>query len=252
VTASILKIEHGHGIVELCIDHLAKKNALNESLISELGRHFESAQKQQWRCLILRGQGGQFCSGYDLSTLPVGKEFAVLPDENLNAMVERLAGLSIATIACVEGSAIGAGCDLAQSCDLVIAQSAAFFQMPPARIGVVYPLSGLSRLAARIGLSRAKRMLITAKKLNADEAHQWGLVDEISETPYESVLRSAKYLATLSPISIAGTKKGIGLLAEHSLVHEYEVWRRKSYASADINEGRKAALEKRAPLFTGK
>jgi len=137
------------------------------------------------RALLLRSAvPGVFCAGADLADL------ARLVDDvdartafrvALEDAVGELAGLSIPTVAAVEGGCFGAGVALALGCDLIVASPAARFGLPPARLGIGYPVGDVARLAQRVGRAQAARLLFTATSIDSAEALRIGLVDMIGD-----------------------------------------------------------------------
>jgi enoyl-CoA hydratase len=253
LSALIHRQDLGEGVVALTIKNEAKRNALSEATIQAFALALDDVAGV--RCFLIRGEGKHFCAGSDLSQLTLSQSTQRAPDAQLLAAMRKIESAVVPVVACVTGAAIGAGCDLAAACDVIVADETAFFQMPPARIGVVYGLEGMTRLAARIGIARAKRLFLTAEIVSSRAALAMGLVDDIASeksTAEATAQKMAQTLAALAPQSLAGTKIGFGLLkVAASELAAFEAIRMKAYASQDIEEGRAALIEKRVARFTG-
>ncbi len=242
------------GVRVLTLSHPARRNALNDALLARLDAALEPAAHV--RALLVRGEGGAFCSGYDLTHLGPPGEDGRLPDDLLVECLLKLERHPAPSVALVDGAAVGAGFDLAASCDFRIGTPGAFFLMPPARLGIVYSPEGLARAARLVGVSRAKQLFLAARRLDAPEALAWGLLDECVENAEARAQALCATLAGHAPLAVSGMKESFGLLARAPLGPEEQRrlrgLRAEAFASEDAKEGRAAFLEKRPPRFTGR
>jgi methylglutaconyl-CoA hydratase len=235
-----------------------KRNALNPQLIAELGQAFAVAESEAGcRVVLLKAEGKAFSAGLDLESLQeISKQSY---EENL-ADARRLADLFrlITTlpkpvIAVVEGPAIAGGCGLATVCDLTLATPEAKFGYTEVKIGFVAAIVGVF-LARMLGEKHARELLLSGRMIDAAEAFQMGLVNEV--VPAERILDRTKQLAGAwagnSPQSIAATKKFLGTIAgrelDGALAEACEV-NAAARQSEDCKEGVKAFLEKRTPRW---
>lgn len=247
-----------NGVRVLTLDNPARRNAVDPEILEALAAALDPAATSHVRALLVRGHGGAFCSGYDLGALPPPTDEGVLPDDRLGQVLSLLEHHPAPSVALVDGPAFGAGCELACTCDFRVASPAALFSMPPARLGIVYAPDGLRKLAAIVGLPRAKRMFLTAMRVDAQRAHAWGLADELS--PQDAVEAAAfalcDDLAAGAPLAVSGMKLSFAYLsrAQLSEAQEQELrrLRHRAFSSEDANEGRAAFLEKRRPVFKGR
>lgn len=253
--SALLVEDRDDGVRVLTLSNPARRNALDDGQVARLDEALTSAPGTV-RALLLRGEGGTFCSGYDLNLLSAPME-GRLPDDALMACLARLESLPLPTVALVQGWAFGAGFDLAASCDFRVGSEDAVFCMPPARLGIVYSPDGLARAARLVGVARAKNLFLTARRLDAREALAWGLLDECLPAAQAEAraLELCRTLATQAPLAVAGMKETLGLLTRPALsteerAHLREV-RARAFASEDAKEGRAAFLEKRTPRFRG-
>lgn len=246
----------------LQVSHLERRNALTPPMITALIEAVEALESDRSiRCLVLTGAGHQaFSAGFDITYLdsPDSPQPGVERDM-VEALAERIANAAKPTIAMINGDAVGAGCDLALSCDIRIAAETARFGMPPVRLGILYDWRGIARLFETGGLAAAQELLLTGHLITASRALQLGLVQEIVEAAHlrSRVTAVAEEVAAGAPLAVAGAKAILRQLtaARMSLPeHALEAIRRiqaQVWASADAREGAAAFRERRRPRFTG-
>ena len=244
------------------IDHPQKRNALDYASLRAIEAACAAVPADGIRCLVFRGAGDKaFCSGFDIEAIPTGPQDGDRPDLAVERTMEAVEAVPCPTIAFLNGSAFGAGNELAVSCDLRVASQGIFLGMPPARLGVVYPAGGLRRFLSLLGPARAKEMFFTGKPVEAERALQIGLVDRLLP-PGEAernALELAEEIARNAPLAVQGMKRILRLLeAAHERGftpgerEEIDRTRRVAFESQDTAEGLLAFLEKRAPRFQGK
>ena len=244
------------GLRVLTLSHPGRRNALDAGALAALDAALAPAPHV--RAVLLRGEGGTFCAGYDLNTLGLPEGEDVLPDDPVMAVMARVEAHPAPTVALVQGWAFGAGFDLAASCDFRVGEAGAVLCMPPARLGIVYAPEGLSRAARLVGPQRAKRLFLTGMRLPAEDAHAWGLLDALAPAGQgeAAALALCAELLGNAPLALAGMKEAFRRLHRHELdaadVADLRALRRQAFASADAAEGRAAFLAKRAPRFGGR
>jgi enoyl-CoA hydratase/carnithine racemase len=242
------------GVRVLTLSNLARRNALNDAMLARLNAALEPAPHV--RALLVRGAGGTFCAGYDLTHLGPPGEDGRLPDDILVDCLLKLERHPAPSVALVRGAAVGAGFDLAASCDFRVGAPETVFLMPPAKLGIVYSPEGLARATRLVGLSRAKQLFLTARKLDAREALDWGLLDVCEEDAEARADALCATLAGHAPGAVSGMKESFGLLGRSPLGDseraQLRELRARAFASEDAKEGRAAFLEKRPPRFTGR
>ncbi|MCE2917993.1 MAG: enoyl-CoA hydratase-related protein [Rubrivivax sp.] len=177
-----------HGVLQLWLDRPAQRNALSLDLVQALRDALAAAEGDgTTRIVVLRGRGGHFCAGADLKDLATAR--ARLTDDpdavaKVNAQFGELcvafAGTGLATVAVLEGAVMGGGLGLACAVDVAIAGRSASLRLPETRLGVV-PAQIAPLLVERIGLSQARRLAITAARLDADAACALGLVHTVHD-----------------------------------------------------------------------
>ena len=236
------------GVKTLTISNPGKRNALDTGVLDALQAALrDDAGVRCW--LIKSADPTVFSSGYDLSALNGFPEGTALPDEHIGAVFDALMSHAAPSVALVTGPAYGAGFELALACDFRVGGPHARFNMPPAKLGIVYAAHGLQRLVARVGLQHARRLFLTARTVEATEAKAIGLLDVLADDAQAEALRLVNELASNAPLAVQGMKRGLALLETNA---EYEALRRASFNSDDAREGKAALLEKRKPKFSGR
>jgi enoyl-CoA hydratase/carnithine racemase/carbon monoxide dehydrogenase subunit G len=236
-----------------------RRNAMSLAMWRGLGQIFTAlGNSPEVRAIILTGAGGNFSAGADISefatvraTVEQGVEYEIAVDECCDAM----AATPKPTIAVVNGFCMGGACNLAMSCDFRFAASNAQFGIPAARLSIVYGVRGTQRLLALVGVANAKRILYSAAKFGADEAHRIGFADRVAADPMRAAKSFAAVMADNAPLTIAGTKvlltgltMGMGTL-DDVLVNKVID---RAVGSEDYKDARQAFVEKRQPAFIGK
>lgn len=201
------------------------------------------------RVLRLQASGKYFCSGFDIGRIGGG------PGVPFDEMVNRLEDARPVTVAVLQGGVYGGATDLALACDFRLGSTAVDMFMPAARLGLHFYRRGLERYVARLGLDQAKRLFLTAERLQADELRTIGFLTEL--LPPDELLPRADALCTtlcsMAPLAMLGMKKHLNRIARGVLDPE-ELQRDidQSMQSDDLQEGRAAWAGKRAPAFKGR
>jgi len=244
----------GH-ILTVTIDRTQVRNALNGAAchaLSDVWDDFES-NPELW-IAIVTGAGDQaFCAGHDLS------DDDPMPASGWAGLSSRLAPLTKPLIAAVNGDAYGGGFELVIGCDLVIADEHAHFAMSEPRVGFAALGGGADRLVRRLPTAIAMGLLLTGRRIDASEAHRWGLVNEIAPagSAMEVARRWADEILRCSPIAVRQTKE----LALASLEGAAWTGERVAHRAAlldvlmtfeDTQEGIDAFTQKRAPQWKGR
>jgi methylmalonyl-CoA decarboxylase len=248
-------------VATVTMTHMEKRNALGGALIDAILDALNWAAGLEARCVVLRAPAGSrvFSAGHDVNELPTSGRDPLGYSDPLEQLVRAIRKLPAPVIAMIEGSVWGGACEVATSCDIVIGTHTATFAATPARIGVPYNTTGLLNLLNALGPRALRELLFTADPISAERAFELGIfnhlvaVHEIEDFTY----KMARRIAENSPLSISVMKEQVRILQNASPLspetfERLQGLRRMVYDSADYEEGRKAFLEKRKPLFTGR
>ncbi len=265
VENQILLTETHRNVCTLTLNRPQKKNSLSPQLVDKLLQALDDlAAEDAVRAVIIRGSGYQaFCSGYDIGSLPTRHDKDVHEKlKTLNpveALFKAVVNYPFPVIAMLNGMAFGAGCELSVCCDIRIGADDIRMGMPPAKLGLVYPWSGLQRFIQVIGLRNTREIFFTARTYQGQRLKELGLVDYlVAPDELEGfVHRMADDIAANAPLALKGTKRVLNLLLESVALDpqnlsQAEAITRAAFLSEDLKEGRLAFLEKRKPRFKGR
>jgi enoyl-CoA hydratase len=232
-------------------------NALNLQLMQELREALQQLDKHDnVRCVVLTGNEQAFAAGADIKQMADKSAIDMLMIDQFSTW-DQIRKTKKPIIAAVSGFALGGGCELAMTCDMIIASETARFGQPEIKIGVMPGAGGTQRLTKAIGKAKAMELVLTGRFISAEEALSYGLVNKV--VPVEMYLREAIALATeiaqQSPIAVQLAKEAVNRSFETHLDEGLTLERKNFYlafASDDQKEGMKAFVEKRKPVYTGK
>lgn len=228
-------------------------NILTIEVLHELGEALErAAARPALKALVLAAEGKAFCAGVAVED-HLGEQARPML-EAFHHVFRRLRALDCATLAAVQGAALGGGAELATFCDLVVAAEAATFGQPEIKVGVFPPIAAL-RYPARIGPARTLRLLLSGDVIDATEAERIGLVDRVVPAArLDDVVESelARFRA-LSAVVLRLTKRAVlataGLDFAEGLALLEELYHDELMTTADAEEGLRAFVEKRRPVW---
>ena len=205
--------------------------------------------------LILTGSGRSFVAGADIGEqqpldIAAGRKWG----QRGSALMRRIEKLEIPTIAAVNGFALGGGCELAMSCDIILASERAKFGQPEVGLGITPGFSGTQRLPRRVGVAKAKELIFSGKMIKADEAQRIGLVNAVyaPEELLQGAMEMARSFTKNAPIAVKYAKacidRGVQMDIDDGIAVENELFA-MCFATADQKEGMTAFLEKRPAVF---
>jgi enoyl-CoA hydratase len=255
-TEGRVRLELHGASAHVTFDRPAARNAMTWTMYDELAAALDRvAAAPDVRVLVLRGAGGCFVAGTDIAqfTSFTSAEDGVAYEQRLDALIERLESVAIPTLAVVEHIAAGGGLALAAACDLRICTPDTRFGAPIARtVGNCLSIANLNRLIEHFGTARTKSLLLAASFLSAEDAHAAGFVMEVvsPERLDARVAELCERIAAHAPITLQVTKEAVRRLRRSSLPDDGDLIRR-AYGSGDFQEGVRAFLDKRAPMWEG-
>ncbi len=249
----------GDGVAKITLNRPEAMNSVSTAMAGELTRACaEIAAEPGVRVVVLSAAGERaFCAGADLKERAGMTDADILRQRHaIRATFGAVLGLPQPAIAAVHGFALGGGCELTLSCDLVVADATAVFGLPEVTVGLVPGGGGTQLALRRLGPGRAADLVLTGRKVSIDEAERLGLVDRRVPAGQDgsAALELARQIAANSPVAVRAAKRAIrhgwGISLEAGLDVEDAAWRTAAL-SADRREGIAAFVEKRRPAWPG-
>jgi len=244
-------------VLHLTLNRPAARNALNNALLSELATTLEAAATDsEVSVCVITGNERCFAAGADLNEMPE-KDLAAPLNDLRPQLWARINAFSKPLIAAVNGYALGAGCELALLCDVVIAGENARFGLPEITLGIMPGAGGTQRLIRSVGKSLASKMVLTGESITARQALAAGLVSDVypESLTLEYALRQAGLMARHSPLALQAAKQALRqsqeVALQAGLAQERQLFTLLA-ATDDRREGIDAFLQKRTPEFKGR
>jgi enoyl-CoA hydratase len=245
-----------HGAVTLVrLNRPAALNALSDDLLAALCASLDAVEEAgEARCIVLSGAGRAFAAGADVAGLR-----ALTPDEVLSGergrRWQRLRAARLPVIAAVQGWCLGGGCELALTCDIVIAASDARFGLPETGLGLIPGAGGTQRMPRAVGRSLALEIILAGRTLSAQEALRAGICSRVvaPEALEREALALAARIAARPAAAVRLAREAVQLAFEVPLAEGLSEERRlfaEAFASADAREGMDAFVERRAPVWS--
>lgn len=254
--SELLNVHHGR-VLQLTLNRPQARNALNNALLTQLAEALEAAQQDDnVGAVVISGTTRFFAAGADLQEMAQNDLPATLNDSRPRLWA-RIDAFSKPLIAAVNGYALGAGCELALLCDVVVAGDNASFGLPEITLGIMPGAGGTQRLIRCVGKSLATQMILTGTPIDAKRAQLAGLVSDVypSGLTLEYALALAQRIAEHAPLALQAAKQALRQSQEVSL-HAGLGLERQLFtllsATDDRQEGIAAFLAKRKPEFKGR
>jgi enoyl-CoA hydratase len=255
---SLIRIAREAPIATVQLDRPDVLNALSEELMDELVAALETLDGDaEIRCIVLTGNEKAFAAGADIKQSFVEATPASMLEQDLTTRWERVRRIRKPIIAAVSGYCLGGGCELAMTCDIIVASETAQFGQPEVNLGIIPGAGGTQRLTRAVGKYRAMDIILTGRRVKADEAKAIGLAAQVY--PASSWLEDAKTLARTiaekSPIAVRLATEAVDLAWNSTLDAGLEFERKAFYllfSTEDKKEGVDAFVNKRKPVFKGR
>jgi len=244
------------GVVQL--DRPEALNALSEELMDELVASLETLDGEpDIRCIVLTGSDKAFAAGADIKQSFVDATPASMLEHDLTTRWERVRKIRKPIIAAVSGYCLGGGCELAMTCDIIVASETAQFGQPEVNLGIIPGAGGTQRLTRAVGKYRAMDIILTGRRVKADEAKAIGLAAQVypAATWLEDAKTLARTIAEKPPIAVRLATEAIDLAWNSTLDAGLEFERKAFYllfSTEDKKEGVDAFVTKRKAVFKGK
>jgi enoyl-CoA hydratase/carnithine racemase len=253
----VVLAERDGGVAVARLNRPDARNALSPEVMEEMAKLLEGWDfDPEIRCIVIAGSDEYFAAGADIKAM-AERSFQEVLDAPTKAFWHRLAAIQTPMIAAVSGYALGGGCELALACDMIVASEAAEFGQPEILLGIIPGGGGTQRLARVMGKQRAMELVLTGRRIGAQEAHELGIVNQVAPAGewLDRAMELAAVVARRPPIAVQLAKQavlaadeaplGAGLAQERRL---FEL----AFATEDRVEGMRAFLEKRRPDFRGR
>jgi enoyl-CoA hydratase/carnithine racemase len=254
---SLVETKVDDGVALLRLNRPEARNALSPEMMDELAGELERLDADpEVRCLVIAGSDDVFAAGADIKAMSE-RTFAEALHHPAAGFWRRLAAVKTPMVAAVSGWALGGGCELALSCDLIVASETATFGQPEITLGIIPGGGGSQRLARVLGKQRAMEYVLTGRRFDAAMAAEWGLVNQVARKGrwLDEAMELARTIAERPPIAVRLGKQAVLTADETSLSAGLEAERRLyelAMATEDRVEGMRAFVEKREPRFEGK
>jgi enoyl-CoA hydratase/carnithine racemase len=253
-----VEIERDGSRAILRFNRPARLNAVSRELIEDVIAALDALEADlDVRAIVLTGAGRAFCAGADLTERAGLDERAVFAHrKRVVALFDRVGRSETPLVAAVNGVAYGGGAELALLCDVILASEQAVFRFPEVALGIIPGGGGCYTLVQAVGPYRAKELVLTARKVPADEALALGMVSRVvpADRLLAEAIAVAEAIAANAPIAVRQAKRALDFAADHdfasSLAFESEAYNACVH-TADRREALQAFKEKRAPRFVG-
>lgn len=249
---SLVLVEREPPIAVVRLNRPEARNALSDALMDELvARLSELDADDEVRCIVLAGDERAFAAGADIAELAAATAVELYQAPRV-ARWDAIRKLSTPLVAAVSGWCLGGGCELAMTCDLIVASDTARFGQPETGLGIIPGAGGTQRLARAVGKALAMDMVLTGRVLSAEEARSAGLVARVvaKEAWLDEARRVASEVAARAPVAQRLARESVDRAFETGLDSGLDFERKALYlafASEDAREGLSAFVEKRRP-----
>lgn len=248
-----------NGVAHIRLNRPDKFNSFNREMALAMQEALKNAAADKnVRAIYITGEGKAFCAGQDLSEAinPDGPGIQKIVREHYNPIVTLIRQIEKPIVCGVNGVAAGAGANIALACDVVLAAKSASFIQAFSKIGLIPDSAGTFFLPRLIGFQRASALMMLGDKVNADEALQMGMLYKViaDEQLQDEAVKTAETLAYMPTKGIGLTKRLLNESLINNLetqINREEIVQAEAGQTYDYNEGVKAFLEKRKPVFKG-
>ncbi len=253
----LVLVERDEAVAVVLLNRPKQLNALSDELMEELvERLVELDRDEGVRCIVLGGSERAFAAGADIGQLAEASAIELYYQRRVERW-DAIRELWTPLVAAVSGFCLGGGCELAMSCDLIVASETAKFGQPETGLGIIPGAGGTQRLTRAVGKAVAMDVILSGRFLSAREALDGGLVSRVvaREAWLDEAKRVAREIAEKGPVATRLAKEAVDRAFEGPLSLGLEYERRLLYlafASDDAKEGLRAFVEKRRPDFKGR
>jgi enoyl-CoA hydratase/carnithine racemase len=252
-----VRVERNEAVGVVTLDRPEARNALSPQLMAELAEAIDELDAAaEVRCIVLTGSDEVFAAGADIKAM-AERAFEDVLKASTMPFWRRVAACRTPLIAAVSGFALGGGCELALLCDMIVASETAEFGQPEITLGIIPGGGGTQRLARVMGKQRAMELVLTGRRMDANEAFRLGIVNKVAPKDrwLEEAIALANVVARRPPLAAALAKQAVlaadEMALDAGLAHERRLYE-LAMATEDRVEGMRAFIEKRRPEFRGR
>lgn len=260
----LIRTEQRDQIFEIVLNRPEKGNAINFEMYEQLDEAVQEAGRAEGvRAVFVRGEGGHFSSGIDVSSfLGLAQRYGEdwqrqmrTITRDFQEVLNRLEQLERPVIALIHGRCLGLALELALACDIRLAAEGAVLALPETKLGMIPDVGGTTRLTRLIGPGRAKELIFTGREIDAAQAEAWGIVNHV--TPPDALLAKGEALAEeigrAAPLAVGMAKRVIDGAADLERGLALEGWAQSQlFQTEDFMEAVRSFMERRQPEFKGK
>jgi enoyl-CoA hydratase/carnithine racemase len=262
--SQLILSERKGSVLEITINRPEKRNAISVAMWKQMAETLTQVPRQDGiRCLLIRGAGNTFCAGIDVNAFLELKEIygpnwhtkGRMITRDTQGVLQILERLEIPSIAVIEGHCLGMGLELALACDFRIAAEKTKIGLPETLLGLVPDVGGTARLTRLIGVGRAKELILTGKTIDAQLAHEWGIVNRVCPATELQVSTNSMVqdLCEAAPLAVGMAKRIIDSLHNIDGTLDLEGWAQTQlYTSEDFNNAVASFAAKKKPIFVGR
>ena len=193
-------------IATILLNRPHKSNAYTQSMLMELNQLWDTVEKEASIAIISAAGSGAFCAGADLNEMKKAKAEDAL-DLLSQKIFNRIAHSNIVSIASIHGPAVAGGFELTLACDLRVASTDAWFELPEVSKGLIPSAGGCTRLTSLLGSSIAKGVILGGERILAEQAHRWGLIHRLSTDPQTTAIKWAQSILSSDPLALTLAKQ---------------------------------------------
>jgi enoyl-CoA hydratase/carnithine racemase len=252
-----IELERHEAVAVVRLNRPERRNALSPAVLEELAQALGDLDaEEQVRCIVVAGSDEVFAAGADIKAM-AERSFQQVLEASTMPFWQRVADCRTPLVAGVSGFALGGGCELALLCDMIVASETAEFGQPEITLGIIPGGGGTQRLARVIGKQRTMELVLTGRRIDAQEAMRLGFVNKVASRRswLTDTIELAQTVARRPPLAVKLAKQAV-LAADEmpltaGLAHERRLYE-LAMATEDRVEGMQAFLEKRRPRFEGR
>ncbi|MFQ5398808.1 MAG: enoyl-CoA hydratase/isomerase family protein [Anaerolineae bacterium] len=251
-------------LFEIVLNRPDKRNAINMALFEQFDAAVVEANRTPGlRAVLIRGEGAAFSAGIDVSNLlllaekygPQWQQRARSITDEFQRVLTRLERLELPTIALIHGYCLGLAMELVLACDIRVAAEGCKLGLPETRLGMIPDVGGTTRLVRLVGPARAKELIFTGRRIDANLAERWGIVNYV--VPANELRKKGEALAEeisqAAPLAVGMAKRVIDGLSDIDRGLMLEAWAQSQlFSSEDFIEAAQSFIAKRPPQFKGK